>query len=776
MSKKMESLLEAFQGNAYPAMLEDLGQHLGVSADSIRRLAPGWAPIVEFKKGKNFMGWWAIPERNAEGDVVGLSLRSQNDMKVMLPGSKHGLVYEVNPDHEQSGGGYSAGPENWIRTMDAGRMCPVCGKPDGCLLSSEDVSSPKAVVCIRTKEGAEKPLKFGFLHILKPEGKLGKNVSTLAGDPAEYVLIVEGFSDTAAALDLGFGAVGRPSNLACMDMLADLVRGRRVMVIGENDKKADGKEPGREGMVAAFQVVRKVCRDARMVMPPEHIKDLRAWVVKYGLTHDQLLAYAEQNGQEHAAEIVLPDNRPLTISRAYLDDQHRMAGRYLVKRWAGAWYRYTDGKYKEIPLEAFESPLFIWSHDKYVQTINASTGAQNMVPLKCDNGLIQNITKAIIADTLVPGTEIPCWVNGAKMTHEPHDLIVFANGILHAPSFVAGASEKDYLLPPTPDLFTTAALPFAFDGQATCPVWEDFLGQSLGDDPEKITLLQEWFGYCMTPDTRQQKMMYFRGPSGAGKGTVLRALGRLVGAEQSSSTDFTQIVGPFGMQHMLGKLICVIPDARTTKGGDMIRGLELLLNITGRDEVTINRKFKDPLAQHRLTARITIASNEFIDVQDHATAMVRRLNIIEFTESFVDREDFDLDDKLSAENPGIAVWALEGLRRLREQKRFTIPPSMKDALKEWRTSTSPMASFIEECCDLDPAVEVQKSELYDAWMGWSRERKITQLSMSRFMERIRSNAPTASSMTYEKGAHKFSVYRGLSLKRWAQKQYLGKPV
>jgi hypothetical protein len=50
MPTQIEKLLEAFQGNAYPAMLEDLGQHLGVSADSLRRLALGWAPIVNVQE------------------------------------------------------------------------------------------------------------------------------------------------------------------------------------------------------------------------------------------------------------------------------------------------------------------------------------------------------------------------------------------------------------------------------------------------------------------------------------------------------------------------------------------------------------------------------------------------------------------------------------------------------------------------------------------------------------------------------------------------------
>jgi len=300
-AEQFTTLLEKYQGNAYESMLEDLGRHLGVSADSLRKLAPGFAPIVPFAKGPSSTGFWVFPERDAHGNVEGLSLRTQDDKKFMYPGSKHGLIYAVNPEHEAGGGGYNAGASNWIRTMDAGIACPVCGKPDGCLLSAENPADPKAVVCIRVREGAEKRLRFGSLHIRKAEGKLAKSVSALSGDPSEYVLVVEGMSDTAAAMDLGFAAVGRPSNLACMDELKELVRGRRVLVIGENDAKSDGRHPGRDGVNACVKTlaVDGVASEVVSIFPPKPYKDLRAAKVVGGLTRAKLLADVEKYGKIH---------------------------------------------------------------------------------------------------------------------------------------------------------------------------------------------------------------------------------------------------------------------------------------------------------------------------------------------------------------------------------------------------------------------------------------------------------------------------------------------
>lgn len=756
----------------YPAMLEDIGHSLGVSADSLRRLAIGWLPIVEFKKGKNFQGWIAIAERDSDGVPIGLSLRSNSGMKVMYPSSKHGLIYEVNPEHERGNKGYEAGASNWIRTMDAGIVCPICGKPDGCLLSAENQTDPKAVVCIREKMNAARPMKMGYLHIRKVEGNLsGRSALADNGGP---ILVVEGMSDAAAAMDLGYNAIGRPSNLACMDMLVDLVRGRQVIVIGENDKKPDGKEPGREGMVAAFQMAKKSATGVTMLMPPEHVKDLRAWIVKYKLTREQLVEYHESNKIEYSEGTVIGDDRPRTIALAFLTSRYKIADRFSVRRWNESWYVFENGKYLELDEESFEQPISPWAYDKFVQKVNATNGSTSLLPLVADNTMISNVTREIRGITLVRGAKTPCWIND-EVGANPRDLVVFANGILNVPAFLNGAAESEYFLDLTPDFFTTVALPFSFDPTAECPAWKKFLRTSLGDDQDKIKLLREWLGYCLTPDTSFQKLLYMRGPAGSGKGTVLRALGRLVGKDQFVSTSFGNLCGQFGSEGLVNKLVCIIPDARTPKSADNMRGLELLLNLSGEDAVEIHRKFKSPLSSEQLPLHITIASNEFISVPDHSGAMRRRLLVLDFAKSFADNPDHTLEDKLKAETAGIAIWSLQGLQRLKQQGKFTMPASSVAALHEWHTENSPIAAFIEDCCDVAPGTEVLKQELYDSWVAWSNERKIWQMSSSRFYAQIKVNATYASSETYEKGGHKFSVFRGLTLKKWAARKFLGRP-
>ena len=77
------------------------------------------------------------------------------------------------------------------------------------------------------------------------------------------------------------------------------------------------------------------------------------------------------------------------------------------------------------------------------------------------------------------------------------------------------------LRPHSPEFFTHNALDFDFDPHAPSPDnWRRFLDDLWANDPASIETLQEIFGYCLTPDTRQQKMFLTVGPKRSGKGLL----------------------------------------------------------------------------------------------------------------------------------------------------------------------------------------------------------------------------------------------------------------
>jgi len=96
--------------------------------------------------------------------------------------------------------------------------------------------------------------------------------------------IVEGASDVGAMIEMGLPAFGRLSNVGGGSILKDLVpedRRKDVVIVGENDKKANCKFPGLDGMIKIKRYLGIAWdRDVPGVMPPEGTEDCRTWLIE----------------------------------------------------------------------------------------------------------------------------------------------------------------------------------------------------------------------------------------------------------------------------------------------------------------------------------------------------------------------------------------------------------------------------------------------------------------------------------------------------------------
>jgi phage/plasmid primase-like uncharacterized protein len=127
---------------------------------------------------------------------------------------------------------------------------------------------------LRYPDGSKCAVKGGREGLFIPEG--------LEFESA--LLIAEGATDTAALLDLGFNAVGRPNCNGGRGILSEFVtiqQTREAVIVADAD--AQGRAGARS--LAAMLAVR--VRSVRVIVPPEGIKDARAWKIA-GATHDDV--------------------------------------------------------------------------------------------------------------------------------------------------------------------------------------------------------------------------------------------------------------------------------------------------------------------------------------------------------------------------------------------------------------------------------------------------------------------------------------------------------
>src|SRR5690606_18483898 len=101
--------------------------------------------------------------------------------------------------------------------------------------------------------------------------------------------------------------------------------------------------------------------------------------------------------------------------------------------------------------------------------------------------------------------------------------------------------------------FATSALGVDFDPHAAEPErWLAFLRQLWPEDNDSIRLLQEWTGYLLTPDTRQQKALLLVGPKRSGKGTIARVHTALLGNASVANPTLASLGTNFGLWPLIG--------------------------------------------------------------------------------------------------------------------------------------------------------------------------------------------------------------------------------
>ena len=251
--------------------------------------------------------------------------------------------------------------------------------------------------------------------------------------------------------------------------------------------------------------------------------------------------------------------------------------------------------------------------------------------------------------------------------------------------------------------------------------WLQFMKEIFTDDEgkmdfEAMELLQEWFGYCFTSDTSRHKFMTLVGPPRAGKGLIAKILEAILGSSSTGSFDFRSISGDFGLEGMQNKLLAISHDVRDMTG-EINRVLDVFLRMTAGDVMAIQRKGKTSI-EIPFPAKMMILTNTVPEFRDAAGAVMSRMLVVQLQNSFVGRENVGLIDELKAELPGIVRWGLQGLQRLMQKGRFTVPESEAEIRQEILEASSPLHVFAKDCLVFDHRAATSKDWLYEEYKAW----------------------------------------------------------
>jgi putative DNA primase/helicase len=292
-------------------------------------------------------------------------------------------------------------------------------------------------------------------------------------------------------------------------------------------------------------------------------------------------------------------------------------------------------------------------------------------------------------------------------------LLNFPNGTLDlGTSEFRECRKEDYI---------TKSVPFEYDDliNAECPQWLKFLSEVFpGDRAVIIPHLQRAIGYCLTGDTSEQSLWLLIGNGRNGKGVFVHTLQAMMGDYQVNA-DWQTFTHHKQQSLEIREDILRLKDARFVAASENDKTVRLAENIvktvTGDDIVTARKQYSGS-KDFKPKFKLWLASNHEPKIIGQDDGIWSRLRYVEFTVSFLGREDKGLEKRLLRELRGILNWVLIGLQDWQREGMQT-PDLVRRRTEEFRKGSDQINLFF----DAQVAVggRIGKGALYKLYKTWA---------------------------------------------------------
>lgn len=328
------------------------------------------------------------------------------------------------------------------------------------------------------------------------------------------------------------------------------------------------------------------------------------------------------------------------------------------------------------------------------------------------------------------------------------DLLALPGGVLDL--------ETCVLRPHRPADLLTRIAGCSYDGEATCPHWENFVAEVIPDEGAR-RFVQKAMGYSLSGRRGEHVVIMFQGNGCNGKSVLLSVWSALLGE--------LAVAAP--------------PDLLTTKQGGhpaelaMLRGarfvhlsepqdgrlaVERLKSLSGGDRISARHMHRE-FFEFQPVCLLAVALNHRLRTNDAGEALWRRIREIDFTVTIPpERRDPMLTERLRAELPGILNWALAGWR-LYQAERLDPPAAVREATDAYREQSDPLGEFLGDRCVEARNCIVSVADLHKAFMRWANDAGELPLSRRVLGERL-----TARGFERFRATGGVHTWRGVGLK------------
>ncbi|MDQ0902771.1 phage/plasmid primase, P4 family [Paenibacillus sp. V4I7] len=345
------------------------------------------------------------------------------------------------------------------------------------------------------------------------------------------------------------------------------------------------------------------------------------------------------------------------------------------------------------------------------------------------------------------------------------DYINLQNGMLSLGSFELLPHDRRY--------HSTIQIRIPYTPDAKCPQFMQFLNEVFLGDQELVRVGQEMFGYCLTAETRAEKCFVLFGEGSNGKSVLLNVLKLLCGRENTSSVPLAELENAFARHEIVGKTLNLAAENEVDEKG---LNTQYFKAIVSGDPIHVDVKYGKGF-MYEPVCKLVFATNRLPYSRDKSHAFPRRLIIFPFRAKFSSKTaDKHLREKLEAELPGILNFALEGLKRLRDQNYvFSHSQAAEQMLTEYRATINPMLSFVKDCIEPTPGTgRVGRTRLREEFQHWCRDNGHTGLAgmtTKKFWDAFRKVLDEERIEYTESKSNGLDCFVGISMKNTGPQKY-----
>lgn len=308
------------------------------------------------------------------------------------------------------------------------------------------------------------------------------------------------------------------------------------------------------------------------------------------------------------------------------------------------------------------------------------------------------------------------------------NFIAFRNGIYNL--------ETDEFEDFDPSKIVTNKIDHDYNPDASYPLLDKTLDKLSCNDRDVRALLEEAVGYCFYRRNELRKSFILTGDKKNGKSTYLAMVKELLGDDNTAALDLSELGDRFSVASLFGKLANIGDDI----GDEFIPNPALFKKVVSGDRIKGENKgqkefFFNPYC------KLLFSANNIPRIKDKSGAVIDRLVIIPFDAQFsADSADFDpyIKYKLITEESleYLILLGLQGLKRVLQNRGFTLSAKVNDSLEEYRENNNPILLFFKEITE-DDVINESTKKVYGKYNEFCLANTFTPLSNVEFSKQVK---------------------------------------